>query len=224
MIRRAILSVSNKSGLAELGTFLASRGVEMLSTGGSARTLQEANLDVKEVADYTRFPEMMDGRVKTLHPKVHGGILALRDDAAHRSAMQTHGIANIDLVVVNLYPFEETVAKGAPFADCIENIDIGGPAMIRSAAKNHAYVAVVVDPDDYQVLMEEIEANDGAVSDDLRRHFAAKAYAHTGAYDAAISSWFDRELGTMFPERLVLSGQRQEILRYGENPHQDAAF
>jgi phosphoribosylaminoimidazolecarboxamide formyltransferase/IMP cyclohydrolase len=224
MIRRAILSVSNKSGLAELGTFLSSRGIEMLSTGGSARTLQEANLDVTEVADYTKSPEMMDGRVKTLHPKVHGGILALRDVAAHRSAMQTHGIANIDLVVVNLYPFEETVAKGAPFADCIENIDIGGPAMIRSAAKNHAHVAVVVDPNDYQALMEEIEANDGAVSDDLRRHFAAKAYAHTGAYDAAISSWFAHELGTIFPERLVLSGQRQEVLRYGENPHQDAAF
>tara|TARA_A100001037_G_scaffold130913_1_gene118619 strand:- start:3972 stop:5546 length:1575 start_codon:yes stop_codon:yes gene_type:complete len=224
MIRRAILSVSNKSGLEELGAFLAGRGIEMLSTGGSARTLQAAGLDVKEVADYTGFPEMMDGRVKTLHPKVHGGILALRDVAAHRDAMETHGIADIDLVVVNLYPFEETVAKGAPFTDCIENIDIGGPAMIRSAAKNHAHVTVVVDPEDYQAVMKDIEANDGAVGDDLRRQLAAKAYAHTGAYDAAISNWFARELGASFPERLVLSGQRREVLRYGENPHQEAAF
>ena len=224
MIHRAILSVSNKSRLEELGTFLASRGVELLSTGGSARILKKANLDVTEVADYTGFPEMLDGRVKTLHPKVHGGILALRGIAAHQSAIQTHGIANIDLVVVNLYPFEETVAKGAPFAECIENIDIGGPAMIRSAAKNHAHVTVIVDPDDYQVLMDEMETNDGAVSDNHRKNFAAKAYAHTSAYDAAISCWFARELGTLFPEKLVLSGQRQEVLRYGENPHQVAAF
>ena len=224
MIRRAILSVSDKSGLGELGTFLADRGVEILSTGGSAGALREAGVEVRDVSDYTGFPEMMDGRVKTLHPRVHGGILALRDASDHRDAMTQHGIDAIDLVVVNLYPFEATVAKGAPFNECIENIDIGGPAMIRSAAKNHAHVAVVVDPDDYQAVMSDMSANEGAVGDELRRRLAAKAYAHTGAYDAAISNWFARQLGDSFPERLVVSGRRGEILRYGENPHQEAAF
>ena len=224
MIRRAVLSVSDKSGLGELGTFLADRGVEILSTGGSAGTLRDAGVKVKDVSDYTGFPEMMDGRVKTLHPRVHGGILALRDAPSHRDAMKQHGIDAIDLVVVNLYPFEETVAKGAPFNECIENIDIGGPAMIRSAAKNHAHVAVVVDPHDYPAVMNDMSANEGAVGDDLRCRLAAKAYAHTGAYDAAISNWFAHELGDSFPEKLVVSGRRGEILRYGENPHQEAAF
>jgi phosphoribosylaminoimidazolecarboxamide formyltransferase/IMP cyclohydrolase len=224
MIRRAVLSVSDKSGLGELGTFLADRGVEILSTGGSAGTLRDAGVKVKDVSDYTGFPEMMDGRVKTLHPRVHGGILALRDAPSHRDAMKQHGIDAIDLVVVNLYPFEETVAKGARFNECIENIDIGGPAMIRSAAKNHAHVAVVVDPHDYPAVMNDMSANEGAVGDDLRCRLAAKAYAHTGAYDAAISNWFAHELGDSLPEKLVVSGRRGEILRYGENPHQEAAF
>jgi len=224
MIRRAVLSVSDKSGLGEFGTFLADRGVEILSTGGSAGTLRDASVKVKDVSDYTGFPEMMDGRVKTLHPRVHGGILALRDAPSHRDAMKQHGIDAIDLVVVNLYPFEETVAKGARFNECIENIDIGGPAMIRSAAKNHAHVTVVVDPHDYPAVMNDMSANEGAVGDDLRCRLAAKAYAHTGAYDAAISNWFAHELGDSFPEKLVVSGRRGEILRYGENPHQEAAF
>ena len=224
MIRRAVLSVSDKSGLVEFGTFLAGRGVEILSTGGSARTLREAAVEVRDVSDYTGFPKMMDGRVKTLHPRIHGGILALRDAKSHQEAMEQHGIAAIDMVVVNLYPFEESVAKGAPFDACIENIDIGGPAMIRSAAKNHAHVTVIVDPNDYQAVMDDMVSNEGAVGDDLRRRLAAKAYARTGAYDAAISGWFAGELEDPFPERLVLSGQRREVLRYGENPHQDAAF
>ena len=224
MIRRAILSVSDKSGLEEFGTFLAGRGVEILSTGGTARTLRGAGLAVGDVSDYTGFPEMMDGRVKTLHPKVHGGILALRDAVSHREAMDRNGIAAIDLVAVNLYPFEESAAGGASFEACIENIDIGGPALIRSAAKNHAHVTVVVDPGDYRAVMDDMDANRGAVSEDLRRRLAAKAYARTGAYDAAISAWFAEELEEPFPERLVLSGRRRDVLRYGENPHQDAAF
>ena len=224
MIRRAILSVSDKSGLEEFGAFLAGRGVEILSTGGTARTLRKAGVTVRDVSDYTGFPETMDGRVKTLHPRVHGGILALRDAASHREAMDRHGIAGIDLVAVDLYPFEETVARDAPFEECVENIDIGGPAMVRSAAKNHAHVTVVVDPGDYRTVMDDMEANGGAVGEALRRRLAAKAYARTGAYDAAISSWFAGELGEPFPERLVLAGERRDVLRYGENPHQEAAF
>ncbi len=223
-IERALISVSDKTGLEELGAFLEARGVEILSTGGSARALREAGVAVREVADYTEFPEMMDGRVKTLHPRVHGGILAQRDAPDHTRAMADHGIAAIDLVVVNLYPFEATVAGGADFAACIENIDIGGPAMIRSAAKNHVHVAVVVDPADYGAVMAEMEAGGGAVTPDLRRRLAAKAYARTGAYDAAISSWFAEATGEPFPERLVVAAERRQILRYGENPHQSAAF
>ena len=224
VVRRALISVSDKSNLESFGSFLAERGIEILSTGGSARALRDAGIEVREVSDYTGFPEMMDGRVKTLHPRVHGGILALRNAADHREAMDKHGIAAIDMVVVSLYPFEETVAKGAPFADCIENIDIGGPAMIRSAAKNHVHVTVIVDPADYQAVADDIAANAGAVDPDLRRRLAAKAYARTGAYDAAIASWFAGEIGETFPERLVVSGTRREVLRYGENPHQAAAF
>ena len=223
-IRRALVSVSDKTGLAELGKFLAARGVEILSTGGSAKALREAGVKVVEVSDYTGFPEMMDGRVKTLQPKIHGGILARRDAPGHLEAMQTHGIQPIDLVVINLYPFEATVAKGAGFEECVENIDIGGPALIRAAAKNHDFVAVVTDPADYAALMDEMKANDGAVSLDLRKRLAAAAYARTGAYDAAISQWFARRNGEEFPPRLVLAGVRRQALRYGENPHQRAAF
>jgi phosphoribosylaminoimidazolecarboxamide formyltransferase/IMP cyclohydrolase len=223
-IRRALISVSDKTGLAELGRFLAGRGVELLSTGGSAKALAEAGVPVVEVARYTGFPEIMDGRVKTLQPKIHGGLLAVRDDPEHARAMQTHDIPPIDLLVVNLYPFEATVAKGAPFADCIENIDIGGPALIRAAAKNHAFVTVVVDPADYARLTEEVAAAGGATSAGFRTELAAKAYARTAAYDAAIASWFASQQGEAFPERLTISGTLRQRMRYGENPHQPAAF
>lgn len=223
-IRRALVSVSDKTGLVELGQALAAQGVEILSTGGSAKMLADAGVPVKEVSQHTGFPEMMDGRVKTLHPKIHGGLLALRDKDDHAAAMAEHDIGAIDLLVVNLYPFEETVAKGAAFADCIENIDIGGPAMIRSAAKNHGFVTVVVEPEDYAAVLDELKANDGATSAELRRGLAARAFARTGAYDAAISSWFAEQQGEQFPKRKNLTATRAEILRYGENPHQDAAF
>ena len=185
-IRRALISVSDKTGLVELGQFLAGHGVEILSTGGSAKALSAAGVPVTEVADHTGFPEIMDGRVKTLHPTIHGGLLARRDLPEHVQAMEANGIAPIDLLVVNLYPFEATVAKGADFDEAIENIDIGGPAMIRAAAKNHGFVAVVVDPADYAPLKQEMAENKGAVSLALRRKLAAAAYARTGAYDAAI--------------------------------------
>ena len=220
-ITRALISVSDKSGLAEFGRFLESRGGEILSTGGSAKALREAGVAVVEVADHTGFPEIMDGRVKTLHPKIHGGILALRE--AHSEAMTAHDIAPIDLVAVNLYPFEATVAKGAPFDDCIENIDIGGPAMIRSAAKNHRHVTVLVDPADYQAVMDDMATGDGNTSDALRRRLAGIAYARTAAYDAAIAAWFADQAGEALPERLIISATRRELLRYGENPHQNAA-
>ena len=222
-IERALVSVSDKTGLVELGQALGERGIEILSTGGSARTLSEAGIAVTEVSAHTGFPEMMDGRVKTLHPIVHGGILGLRDNDGHRAAMDTHSIKPIDLVVVNLYPFEQTVTAGADFATCIENIDIGGPAMIRSAAKNHAFVTVVVDPADYDGLIAELSAT-GTTGGDFRRRLAAKAYSHTASYDAAISGWFAVQAGETYPERLVLAADRAELLRYGENPHQSAAF
>ena len=223
-IRRALISVSDKAGLVELGKALAARGVEILSTGGSARTLAEAGIPVKEVAEHTGFPEMLDGRVKTLHPKVHGGLLGRRDLAEHVAAMEAHGIAPIDLLVVNLYPFEATVAKGAAFEDCIENIDIGGPALIRAAAKNHDSVAVVTDPEDYRAVLADMEAHDGATTAELRRQLAAAAYARTAAYDSAIAGWFAGQLGETFPRHWTFGGVRRQRLRYGENPHQDAAF
>ena len=223
-VRRALISVSDKRGLAELGRDLAVLGVEILSTGGSARCLGEAGVPVTEVSAHTGFPEIMDGRVKTLHPTIHGGILARRDDQAHTAAMEAHGIAPIDLVVVNLYPFRETVAAGADRAECIENIDIGGPALIRAAAKNHEFVTVVTDPDDYQAVMAELRSNDGAIGPALRRRLAAAAYAHTAAYDAAIAGWLAGEEGEVFPERLSLAATRAQVLRYGENPHQRAAL
>ena len=223
-IRRALISVSDKSGLVEFATFLAGHGVEILSTGGTAKAMRDAGLDVKDVADHTGFPEMMDGRVKTLHPTVHGGILARRSDAGHLAAMKEHDIAPIDLIVVNLYPFEATVAAGADYETCVENIDIGGPAMIRSAAKNHESVTIVTDAEDYAAVMEDMDANDGATGPDLRRRLAGTAYARTAAYDAAIGRWFAEQNNDPFPRRFSLSGTRVQSLRYGENPHQNAAF
>ncbi len=223
-VRRALISVSDKTGLAELGQALARRGIELLSTGGSAAALREAGLEVRDVADVTGFPEMMDGRVKTLHPAVHGGLLALRDDADHVAAMKKHGIGAIDLLVVNLYPFEETVAKGADYATCVENIDIGGPAMIRAAAKNHGFVTVVVDTEDYAALLGELDSNDGATGLAFRQKMAQIAFARTAAYDAAVSTWMAGALGEPAPRRRVFAGTLAQGLRYGENPHQQAAF
>ena len=223
-IGRALLSVSDKSGLIDFARALADHGVELLSTGGSAKQLRDAGLAVVEVSDHTGFPEMMDGRVKTLHPTVHGGLLARRDLETHRQAMKEHGIGGIDLVAINLYPFEETVAAGAGFEDCIENIDIGGPAMIRSAAKNHRFVTVVTDPTDYGAVMDELNAHSGQVSGELRRRLAAAAYARTGSYDAAISTWFASQIGDAFPNRIAIGARQRQSLRYGENPHQKAAF
>jgi phosphoribosylaminoimidazolecarboxamide formyltransferase/IMP cyclohydrolase len=223
-IARALISVSDKAGLVAFARFLADQGVEILSTGGTAKALETAGLAVKEVAAHTGFPEIMDGRVKTLHPKIHGGILARRDMPEHRAAMTAHDIAPIDLVAINLYPFEATVAKGADRESCVENIDIGGPALIRAAAKNHDFVAVVTDPADYEAVMEEIRARGGATSLALRRKLASLAYARTAAYDAAIARWMQSEEKDGFPRRFVLAGERRQMLRYGENPHQRAAF
>ncbi len=223
-IRRALFSVSDKTGLLEFGHFLAARGVEILSTGGTAKALREAGIKVVEVSDHTGMPEMLDGRVKTLHPAIHGGLLGIRGNAEHEAAMAKHKIAPIDLLVVNLYPFEETVAGGADFAVCVENIDIGGPALIRGAAKNHDSVTVVVDVEDYAVVMAEMTDRAGATSPELRKRLAAIAYARTGAYDAAISRWFSGQVEETFPRRMVVAGTLRQSLRYGENPHQHAAL
>ena len=223
-VSRALMSVSNKSGLVELARALADRGVELVSTGGTRKALADAGLPVLDVSDLTGFPEMMDGRVKTLHPKVHGGLLAVRDSEDHAASMAAHGIRPIDLLVVNLYPFEAAAAKGADFTTCIENIDIGGPAMIRAAAKNHADVAVVVDASDYPLVLAELAQHDGATTLALRRKLAAKAYARTGSYDAAISNWFAHELADPAPAFRAIGGSLIEPMRYGENPHQSAAF
>ncbi|WP_353231030.1 bifunctional phosphoribosylaminoimidazolecarboxamide formyltransferase/IMP cyclohydrolase [Novosphingobium sp.] len=224
-IGRALLSVSDKTGLVALGQALAARGVELVSTGGTAKTLRDAGLTVRDIAELTGFPEMMDGRVKTLHPKVHGGLLAVRDNPEHAAAMAEHDIGAIDLVVVNLYPFEATVARGASRDETIENIDIGGPSMVRSAAKNHDYVAIVTDPADYDALVAELAATDGGTTLAFRRRLAAKAYAATAGYDAAIAAWFARvDQGQHFPDTLVQAHQLVTTLRYGENPHQAAAL
>ena len=220
-IRRALISVSDKAGLVSLATALAAHGAEILSTGGSARALREAGVAVTEVADHTGFPEILDGRVKTLVPQIHGGILGRRDQPEHVEQMQRHGIAPIDLVCVNLYPFEATVAAGAAPAECIENIDIGGPALIRAAAKNHEHVAILTDPAQYDALLAEL-AGHGGTTRELRVRLAGEAYARTAAYDAAIAAWFARDQA--FPARLTLSGTLRQTLRYGENPHQQAAF
>ena len=221
---RALLSVSDKSGLIEFARALSERGVELVSTGGTAKAIAAAGLKVKDVSELTGFPEMMDGRVKTLHPKVHGGLLAIRENAEHAASMKAHDIAPIDLLVVNLYPFEATVQKGASEKDCIENIDIGGPAMIRAAAKNHDDVAVVVEPSDYQAVLDELASHQGSTSIGLRKRLAAKAYARTAAYDAAISNWFANALDIKAPDFRAVGGKLLQALRYGENPHQHAAF
>ncbi|MBD3729895.1 MAG: bifunctional phosphoribosylaminoimidazolecarboxamide formyltransferase/IMP cyclohydrolase [Sphingomonadales bacterium] len=224
-IDRALLSVSDKTGLVELGQALAARGVELVSTGGTAKALRQAGLAVKDISDLTGFPEMMDGRVKTLHPKVHGGLLAVRDNPEHAAAMAEHAIGAIDLVVVNLYPFEATVAKGAERDEIIENIDIGGPSMVRSSAKNHQFVTIVTDPADYAELTAELAANEGATSLAFRRKCAAKAFAATAAYDSMISQWFAfADQQQLFPDMLAINGMAPVVLRYGENPHQQAAL
>jgi phosphoribosylaminoimidazolecarboxamide formyltransferase / IMP cyclohydrolase len=223
-IARALLSVSDKTGLAEFARALARHGVEIVSTGGTAKLLREAGIDVIDVAEVTGLPEMMDGRVKTLHPKIHGGLLAVRENEAHLKALADHAIHPIDLLAANLYPFEQAVKTGADFATSIENIDIGGPAMIRAAAKNHDAVTVVVDPADYAAVIEELDANDGATTLELRKVLAARAYARTAQYDAAIGAWFSGELGETAPRALAIAGSLADKLRYGENPHQWAAF
>jgi phosphoribosylaminoimidazolecarboxamide formyltransferase/IMP cyclohydrolase len=223
-IRRALLSVSDKTGLIDLGRALSECGVELLSTGGSAKALRDAGLEVRDVADVTGFPEMMDGRVKTLHPAVHGGLLALRDNADHVKAMDEHGIGAIDLLVVNLYPFESTVAGGADYDTCIENIDIGGPAMIRAAAKNHGFVSVVVDTEDYAPLLEQMKAHDGGTTLAFRQKLAMTAYSRTAAYDSAVSTWMAAQQDDNAPRRRTVAGSLAQVLRYGENPHQTASF
>src|SRR5690242_19023808 len=224
-VRRALISLSDKSGLDELAAGLARHGVEIVATGGTAAKLRESGASVRDVSELTGFPEMMDGRVKTLHPKVHGGLLGVRDNPEHNAAMAEHGIAPIDLVVVNLYPFLNTVMSGADRDTIIENIDIGGPSMVRSAAKNHAHVAIVTDPADYDALFAELDANDGATTLELRKKLAAKAYALTAAYDSTISQWFAfADQGERWPETWTLANKLKMPLRYGENPHQKAAL
>ncbi|MCA8880289.1 MAG: bifunctional phosphoribosylaminoimidazolecarboxamide formyltransferase/IMP cyclohydrolase [Rhodobacteraceae bacterium] len=223
-IATALISVSDKSGLGELAAALAARGVRLISTGGTAKALRDAGLAVTDVSEETGFPEMMDGRVKTLHPRVHGGLLARRGNAADRQAMAAHGIRTIDLLVVNLYPFEATVARGAEYDECIENIDVGGPAMIRAAAKNHDGVTVIVDPADYPALLDELETGDGATSFAFRQKMAQTAFARTAAYDAAVSTWMAGAIGEPAPRYRAVAGRLAQTLRYGENPHQAAAF
>jgi phosphoribosylaminoimidazolecarboxamide formyltransferase/IMP cyclohydrolase len=222
-VKRALISVSDKTGLIEAAKALADLGVELVSTGGTRAAIAAAGLAVKDISDLTGFPEMMDGRVKTLHPIVHGGLLGVRDAPDHAQAMAEHGIGGIDLVYVNLYPFESTVAGGGDFASCVENIDIGGPAMIRSAAKNHGYVAVCTEIADLQKVLAELQAT-GTTGLDLRKSLAARAYARTAAYDAAISAWFASALGDEAPKRRAFAGELVQTMRYGENPHQSAAF
>jgi phosphoribosylaminoimidazolecarboxamide formyltransferase/IMP cyclohydrolase len=222
-ICRALFSVADKTGLVPLARALGAAGAELLSTGGTARALREAGLPVREVSEHTGFPEILDGRVKTLVPQIHGGLLGRRDDAGHLAQMAAHGIAAIDLLICGLYPFEQTVARGADFAECVEQIDIGGPAMIRAAAKNHDFVAVLTDPAQYATVLAELAAH-GGTSLATRRRLAAAAYARTAAYDAAIASWFARAEGEVFPPRLAFAGTLRQTLRYGENPHQRAAF
>ncbi|KRA95637.1 phosphoribosylaminoimidazolecarboxamide formyltransferase [Devosia sp. Root685] len=221
-VGRALLSVFDKSGMADFARALSEAGVELVSTGGTHKLIAETGLPVREISDLTGFPEMMDGRVKTLHPKVHGGLLAVRDNPAHKASMDEHEIGPIDLVAVNLYPFEKTVASGASYNEIIENIDIGGPAMVRSAAKNHAYVTVVVDPADYPAIVEAIR--NGGIPYELRQKLAAKAYARTAAYDSAISAWFAKEIDFADVNYRSFAGTLREVMRYGENPHQWAAF
>ena len=223
-VRRALLSVSDKTGLAEFAAALSKAGVDLISTGGTAKAIAAAGIPVSDVSGVTGFPEIMDGRVKTLHPAIHGGILGVRDDPDHVGAMNDHGIAPIDLVVVNLYPFEEVRFSGGDYASTVENIDIGGPAMLRAAAKNHAYVAVVVDPDDYAAVLNALDMNFGSLSLEFRKKLAAKAFARSAAYDAAISGWLAETLEVEHPVWRAFGGRLENVMRYGENPHQAAGF
>ncbi|MDX8478313.1 bifunctional phosphoribosylaminoimidazolecarboxamide formyltransferase/IMP cyclohydrolase [Mesorhizobium sp. VK24D] len=223
-VRRALLSVFDKTGLVDFAKALAAAGVELVSTGGTAREIAGAGLAVRDVSELTGFPEIMDGRVKTLHPSVHGALLGVRDDPEHAKAMHDHHIQPIDLVVSNLYPFEEVRRSGAGYASIVENIDIGGPAMIRAAAKNHAYVAIVTDPDDYAAVLNALEMNLGSLSLDFRKKLAAKAFARTATYDAAISGWFAETLEIEHPTWRAFGGRLDQVMRYGENPHQSAGF
>lgn len=222
--KRALLSVSDKTGLIELAKALDEHGIELISTGGTYRAIKDADLPVRDVSEITNFPEIMDGRVKTLHPSVHGGLLARRDDPAHLRAMQENNIGHIDLVIVNLYPFNQTVKNGGDFALCVENIDIGGPAMIRASAKNHDFVTIVTDIADYPELIQTLAENDGKIPYETRRKFACQAFAHTAAYDGAIASWMSGQIGQDWPQTHVTSGTLASPLRYGENPHQRAAL
>ncbi|MBO9195825.1 bifunctional phosphoribosylaminoimidazolecarboxamide formyltransferase/IMP cyclohydrolase [Rhizobium sp. 16-449-1b] len=223
-VKTALLSVSDKTGIVDLARALAEKGVRLLSTGGTHKAIAAAGLDVTDVSDVTGFPEIMDGRVKTLHPRVHGGLLAIRDDAEHQQAMKAHGIDGIDLAVINLYPFEDVRAAGGDYPTTVENIDIGGPAMIRASAKNHAYVAILTDPADYPELLEQLSSDAGQTSYAFRQRLAAKAYARTAAYDAMISNWFAEALSIDTPRHRVIGGVLKEEMRYGENPHQTAGF
>jgi phosphoribosylaminoimidazolecarboxamide formyltransferase/IMP cyclohydrolase len=223
-VRRALLSVSDKTGLVDFAAALAHSGVELVSTGGTAKAIAAAGIAVRDVSDLTGFPEIMDGRVKTLHPAVHGALLGIRDDPEHQGAMREHGIEPIDLVVVNLYPFEDVRRSGADYASIVENIDIGGPAMVRASAKNHAYVAIVTDPEDYAPLLSALEMNIGSLSLEFRQKLAAKAFARTAAYDAAISAWFAEALDIENPAWRAFGGKLESVMRYGENPHQQAGF
>lgn len=222
--RRALLSVSDKTGLVAFAAALSERGIELVSTGGTAAAIADAGIAVRDVSELTGFPEIMDGRVKTLHPGVHGGLLAIRDDDDHRTAMEANDIAAIDIAVINLYPFEDVRAAGGDYPTTVENIDIGGPAMIRAAAKNHAYVTVVTDPADYDAVIAELEERNGSVSYPFRQQMAARAYARTAAYDAAISNWFADELAIENPRHRAVAGTLKDVMRYGENPHQTAGF
>ncbi|MEF0940522.1 bifunctional phosphoribosylaminoimidazolecarboxamide formyltransferase/IMP cyclohydrolase [Rhizobium sp. BR 362] len=223
-VKTALLSVSDKTGIVELARALSEKGVRLLSTGGTHKTIAAAGLAVTDVSEVTDFPEIMDGRVKTLHPKVHGGLLAIRDDAEHQAAMKEHGIEGIDLVVINLYPFEDVRKAGGDYPTTVENIDIGGPAMIRASAKNHAYVTILTDPADYPELLEQLSADAGQTAYAFRQRMAAKAFARTAAYDAMISNWFAEALDIATPRHRVIGGVLREEMRYGENPHQKAAF
>ena len=223
-IQRALISVSDKTGLDELSIFLKEQNIEVLSTGGTAKALRESGLEVKDVSEYTGSPEIMDGRVKTLHPKIHGGLLAVLDNEKHISHMEENDISSIDLVVVNLYPFEETVARGAGFEETIENIDIGGPSMVRSAAKNHNFTTIITQAEDYKAFIEDYNENNGSNSIEFRKKMAAKAFAKTASYDAAIASWFAKEQKDELPKTINITASLQQNLRYGENPHQNAAF
>jgi phosphoribosylaminoimidazolecarboxamide formyltransferase/IMP cyclohydrolase len=223
-IRRALLSVSDKSGLVDFARSLTAFGIELVSTGGTAQAIAAAGIAVRDVSELTGFPEIMDGRVKTLHPAVHGALLGIRDDPEHQEAMRRSRIEPIDLVVVNLYPFEEMRRSGADYPSVVENIDIGGPAMVRASAKNHAYVSVVTEPDDYAAVLNALELNTGSLTLAFRRKLAAKAFARTAAYDAAISQWFAEALDIEHPAWRAFGGRLESVMRYGENPHQSAGF